>query len=454
MQNLDRNQPIVNDLGCPTEYFMRIMQNRGNDQDGKIDKPGSSSDNAVVRFDGLKGDVQNSAAILTDDGNFGLGTSTPLFSIHAEAHNTTDTIVYVSDGAADPATASRAADFPCFLTLASSSGNVSFFQLGYTHETYGTIANFQSTNNTLEFDHNTAAGAFTGANILMPEGGYAVTDVNYTNFGGIYKLSGTTKFAIGGVHSSFVLANHPTPALFFDTADNRVGVNTAAPNANAILDLTSTSKAFMPPRMTTAQKNAIPSPAAGMVVYDTTLNAVCVYTSAWQTLGGGATGSGGTALVPYPSNTGLDVRAGTIFGAPGIDVIGAYADAAITVNGVFIACVATISGLKALPVLYGGIDPLTTSPNPVGAALLASGPSVTLANLTVHYCPFTTPFVTTAGLYYYVGFALHGATGNPTLGTLGANRRSWFLSGTFSPAPNPLGSVVAASGANVGFWTK
>jgi hypothetical protein len=36
--------------------------------------------------------------------------------------------------------------------------------------------------------------------------------------------------------------------------------------------------------MTTTQKNAIASPVAGLVIYDTTLNKLCVYTTAWQTI--------------------------------------------------------------------------------------------------------------------------------------------------------------------------
>jgi len=53
-------------------------------------------------------------------------------------------------------------------------------------------------------------------------------------------------------------------------------------NANAILDAQSTTKAFMPPRMTTAQKNAIASPTAGMQVFDTTLNSMSYYDgTAW-----------------------------------------------------------------------------------------------------------------------------------------------------------------------------
>jgi nitrogen fixation protein len=43
-------------------------------------------------------------------------------------------------------------------------------------------------------------------------------------------------------------------------------------DASSILDLVSTTRGFLPPRMTTTQRNAIASPAAGLIVYDTTLN--------------------------------------------------------------------------------------------------------------------------------------------------------------------------------------
>jgi hypothetical protein len=48
--------------------------------------------------------------------------------------------------------------------------------------------------------------------------------------------------------------------------------NQSAANASSILELTSTTKGFLPPRMTTTQRNAIASPAAGLVVYDNTDN--------------------------------------------------------------------------------------------------------------------------------------------------------------------------------------
>ena len=54
--------------------------------------------------------------------------------------------------------------------------------------------------------------------------------------------------------------------------------------ASAVFHVASTNRGFLPPRMTTTQKNAIASPVAGLIVYDTTLNKLCVYTTAWETI--------------------------------------------------------------------------------------------------------------------------------------------------------------------------
>ena len=57
------------------------------------------------------------------------------------------------------------------------------------------------------------------------------------------------------------------------------------PDASAKLDVQSTTQGILFPRMTTTQKNAIASPAAGLVIYDTTLGKLCVRTaSGWQTI--------------------------------------------------------------------------------------------------------------------------------------------------------------------------
>ena len=53
--------------------------------------------------------------------------------------------------------------------------------------------------------------------------------------------------------------------------------NTTSPQASAVLQADSTTQGFLPPRMTTTQKNAIASPATGLQVYDTTLNQMSYY---------------------------------------------------------------------------------------------------------------------------------------------------------------------------------
>jgi hypothetical protein len=55
--------------------------------------------------------------------------------------------------------------------------------------------------------------------------------------------------------------------------------------SSASLQVDATTQGFLPPRMTTTQKNAIASPAAGLVVYDSTTNKLqCYNGSTWNDL--------------------------------------------------------------------------------------------------------------------------------------------------------------------------
>jgi hypothetical protein len=68
-------------------------------------------------------------------------------------------------------------------------------------------------------------------------------------------------------------------------SSGNVLIGTTTNAASSKLTVESTTQGFLPPRMTTAQKNAISSPATGLVIYDTTLNKLCVRTaSAWETI--------------------------------------------------------------------------------------------------------------------------------------------------------------------------
>jgi hypothetical protein len=62
-----------------------------------------------------------------------------------------------------------------------------------------------------------------------------------------------------------------------------VAVGTTSPNSAALLDVSSTTRGFLPPRMTTAQRDAITSPPAGLLIYNTTTNKLNVRAaSAWE----------------------------------------------------------------------------------------------------------------------------------------------------------------------------
>ena len=47
----------------------------------------------------------------------------------------------------------------------------------------------------------------------------------------------------------------------------QIGIGTASPNAASQLEVSSTSKGFLPPRMTALQRNAISTPVAGLMVW-------------------------------------------------------------------------------------------------------------------------------------------------------------------------------------------
>jgi hypothetical protein len=66
-----------------------------------------------------------------------------------------------------------------------------------------------------------------------------------------------------------------------------VGINTTSPDASAALDVTATDKGILVPRLTTSQKNAISSPATGLLVFDTTVGQFYFYNgTTWTTLMG------------------------------------------------------------------------------------------------------------------------------------------------------------------------
>lgn len=78
----------------------------------------------------------------------------------------------------------------------------------------------------------------------------------------------------------------------------QVGISSTSitPHSSSILELRSTTLGFLPPRMTTTERDAIASPANGLVIYNTTTNLLNFYNgSTWQMAGGASVNTAITA---------------------------------------------------------------------------------------------------------------------------------------------------------------
>lgn len=85
------------------------------------------------------------------------------------------------------------------------------------------------------------------------------------------------------------------------TLHSQVGIGTTTPHASSALDITSTSAGLLAPRMTQAQRNAIVTPATGLLIYQTdSTPGFYYYTgSAWVPFGSSGwslTGNSGTTV--------------------------------------------------------------------------------------------------------------------------------------------------------------
>jgi hypothetical protein len=130
-----------------------------------------------------------------------------------------------------------------------------------------------------------SALTFDGARFTIPSSLLVTSSQSFFGDSGV--ISGgaadgnTTIRYFGGKHLAF---NEGASERMRISSGGNLGIGTT-PNASAILDVQSTTKGVRMPNMTTTQKNAIASPAAGLMVFDTTLSKLSVYSGvAWETI--------------------------------------------------------------------------------------------------------------------------------------------------------------------------
>lgn len=151
----------------------------------------------------------------------------------------------------------------------------------------------------------------------------------------------------------------------------QVTIGGSTPDASASLDIQSTTRGALVPRMTTTQKNAISTPATGLLVYDTTLNNYSYYNGTSWTPVGAVTSVTGTAnqITASPTTGAVVLSIPSTFIAPG------------TIQGTSL----TLTGLTANSFLYSGTGGLlTTTAAPTNGQLLigSTGVAPVAASLT------------------------------------------------------------------------
>ena len=151
---------------------------------------------------------------------------------------------------------------------------------------------------------NVLIGTTTDAGFKLDVNGTArVSDMSILSASGTttstltFFANGNTSNSYGFIRTSFGLSSNfgrlnfatrfltTTSVKMILDENGALNVGLVIADASAQLQADSTTRGFLPPRMTTTQKNAIASPASGLVVYDTTLGKLCVRgAAAWETI--------------------------------------------------------------------------------------------------------------------------------------------------------------------------
>ena len=137
--------------------------------------------------------------------------------------------------------------------------------------------NNNSTQLVIDHDGNVGIGVTTPSQKLDVQGKIAVKDkvlVDGTDFD-IASLESTAGHKIARVDTQDGIFDYGNETMHINSG--KVGIGTASPSSSAILDVSSTTKGVLLPRMTTTQINAISSPAEGLTVFNTLLNTLCFY---------------------------------------------------------------------------------------------------------------------------------------------------------------------------------
>ena len=126
-------------------------------------------------------------------------------------------------------------------------------------------------------------------NSYWNDGLKSMSTTGYPSFINSEQSNGDISFNLSDVPITAANGIVTAPERMRITSTGQVGIGTAAPAASAILDVSSTTRGFLPPRMTIAQRNSITNPLVGLVIFCTECEELEVYNGTiWKSMGGTA----------------------------------------------------------------------------------------------------------------------------------------------------------------------
>lgn len=260
-----------------------------------------------------------------------------------------------------------------------------------------------------------------------------------------------------------------------ELSSQNVGINTTTPHASSALDVSSTNKGLLIPRMTLAQRNAIATPATGLMIYQTDNNPGFYYynhlgswirmsnaTDTFQLPYAGSTGFGADALsITHTSaaNFGTAIKGSSenTFGGTGVEGVsndenGVGVRAKNTGNGValYAETSASASGSGSIvaynPGSGNGVFAISTAQNATNAAVKAYNTVGGLAILAETYVNSSTGSVILSQNTGNTGFSIKGVSNAAnTAGIRGESTNGVGVNGFSAASIAVAGSSVSGT---------
>lgn len=226
-----------------TNYEYVALLNNGTNY-GLISLKGGTGTVRPMYIDATGANSTSGSMSLLTNGNVGIGTATPTSRFQ------------ISNSGAGSATSFQTGSFGIqpfglnnvfFAENAHYNGGFLYDNTGYAEMLYMTSGEMQLRMITSGTGGTTATALGTSAQMKSYYDGTFATGASITNAAGVY-----------------------TGAQFYvKGSTGQVGIGTITPNAAALVDITSTTKGLLLPRMTKTQRDAIASPPDGLVIYQT-----------------------------------------------------------------------------------------------------------------------------------------------------------------------------------------